>query len=218
MLSIISTPIGNIKDITLRAIDTLKEADIILAEDTRRIRKLLSHYEISLSGKQLTSLNENNIKQKTPYIIEAIKQNKKIAVVSDNGTPTISDPGYYLVKECVSAGIQPVSVPGPCALIAALSISGLPTDKFVFFGFFPKKDKKRKEILEQIKNNDYTSIMYESPYRINKTLDFFKKEIPDFNLVITRELTKMFEEVIRGKVKDIQGEFKGELVLLLRKP
>ena len=217
MLYLISTPIGNIKDVTLRALDTLKQADIILAEDTRRIRKLLSHYSISLKDKQLTSLNENNIKQKTPFIIKELK-NKKIALVSDNGTPTISDPGYYLVKECIEHGFQPISIPGPCALVAGLSVSGLPTDKFLFLGFFPKKPKKKQEIVKQIKNNNLTSILYESPYRIKKTLEFLKKEIPDYNLVITRELTKKFEEVIRGRVKDIEGDFKGELVLLIRKP
>ena len=145
MLYIVSTPLGNIKDITLRAIETLRDADLILAEDTRRIRKLLSHYGISLSGKKLYSLNENNIKNKPPSLLPIIKA-QKVELVSDNGTPTISDPGYFLVNACVEEGIQPVSVPGACALISALSVSGLPSDKFVFFGFFPKKEKKRVEI------------------------------------------------------------------------
>lgn len=215
MLYLISTPIGNIEDITLRAIKVLKEVDVICAEDSRRVKKLLSHYEIPLEGKTLTSLNEFNIKQKTPHLLKLIKEGKTVALVSDNGTPCISDPGYYLVRECVDNDIEVVSVPGACAAISALTVSGLPTDKFTFLGFFPKK--KQSKFIEKIKDSEETVVVYESPYRIKKTLQTLAEHIPNYNIAVCRELTKKFEEVVRGKVKDIEAkDYKGEIVLVIR--
>lgn len=218
MLYIISTPIGNLKDITLRALDTLKNVDLILAEDTRRTGVLLKKHEIK---NKLISYNDFNKVKRTKSAIELLKQGKDIALVSDSGTPGISDPGFYLVREAVKYNIQISPIPGPCALISALTCSGLPTDKFGFFGFFPKKESKKREILFWLsKSNNLTHIYYESPHRILKTLALMNEMIPEKNIVIARELTKKFEEFIRGTVKEVyekvkDKKLKGEIVLLI---
>ena len=217
MLFIVSTPIGNLKDITLRAIDTLREVDLILAEDTRRTGILLKEYLIK--DKQILSYNDINKTRRTKQAIELLNQGKDIALVSDSGTPGISDPGFYLVREAVKYNIQISPIPGPCALISALVCSGLPTDKFGFFGFLPKKEKKLREVLFWInKTENLTFIYYESPHRIIKTLRLMNEIIPNKQIVIARELTKKFEEFIRGKVKEVHHKvkkLKGEIVLVI---
>ena len=216
-LYLISTPIGNLEDITLRALRLLKEVELVLAEDTRHSGKLLAHFEIK---NKLESFNDKNKEKKTDSIIELLKQGKEIALVSDSGTPGISDPGFYLVRECVRNNIDVVPVPGASAFITALVASGLPTDKFSFYGFLPKKAKKKRDFFESIKEKEETIIVYESPYRIVKTLQIIDEILPQHQIVIARELTKKFEEFVRGRAKDIIENFKadkvkGEFVVLI---
>ena len=219
MLFIVATPIGNLKDITLRAIDILREADLILAEDTRRTGILLKEYMIK--DKKILSYNDINKTRRTKEVIELLKQGKEVALVSDSGTPGISDPGFYLVREAIKYNIDISPVPGPTAHIAALVCSGLPTDKFGFFGFLPKKDGKKREIFEWIsKMENLTFIYYESPHRIIKTLELMNEIIPERDIVIARELTKRFEEFVRGEVKSVyqkvkDKKIKGEIVLII---
>jgi len=219
MLYITATPIGNLKDITLRAIDTLREADIILAEDTRRTGILLREYMIK--DKKILSYNDANKTRRTKYAIELLKQGKDIALVSDSGTPGISDPGFYLVREAVKYNIQISPIPGPCAFVSALVCSGLPADKFGFFGFLPKKDGKKRDIFHWIsKTDNLTFVYYESPHRIVKTLELMNEIIPEKQIVIARELTKKFEEFIRGSVREVRNKIKdmklkGEIVLVI---
>lgn len=208
-LYIISTPIGNLKDITLRAIETLKQSDIILAEDTRRTSILLSHY--SIKNKQLISFNDKNKEKKTPSILSILKE-KQVSLVSDSGTPGISDPGFYLIRESIKEKIPIIPLPGPTASISALIASGFPTDSFTFYGFIPKKEKAKKKLLEEIKSSGKTAILYESPYRIIKTLKLIADIMPERSICIAREMTKRFEEFIRGKPKDIYSDMKGKAV------
>lgn len=213
-LYIVSTPIGNLEDITLRAMRTLREVDLIACEDTRVTKKLLSHYQIQ---KPLTSYHEHNEKEKAEELIGLLDSGKSIALVSDAGTPGVSDPGYRLVKLASEKGIEIIPVPGPSAAIAALSISGLPTSSFAFFGFLPKTDKKKREFLEEIREHTQTLIFYESPHRVLKTLLSILKTLGDRQVSVSRELTKMFEETVResiskviqilGERKEIKGEF-----------
>lgn len=219
-LYIISTPIGNLKDITLRAIETLKESDIILAEDTRRTFILLNHYEIK--DKQLISYNDINKEKKTPEIIKQLIQNKSISIVSDSGTPGISDPGFYLIREAVKNNIQIIPIPGPTASIAALISSGFPTNEFQFYGFISKKEKAKKDLLKEINNSNKTTILYESPHRLIKTLKAMEEIFPEKQLCIARELTKKFEEFIRGTPKQLleklqEKTIKGEITILISK-
>lgn len=219
-LYIVSTPIGNLKDITLRALDTIKDAEIILAEDTRRTFILLNHYNIK--NKKLISFNDNNKEQKTSFIIEELKQNKSISIVSDSGTPGISDPGFYLVRESIKNNIQIIPIPGPTASISALVSSGFPTDSFIFYGFIPKKEKAKIDFFNKIKDSDKTTIIYESPYRLIKTLRIMQEIMPDREICIARELTKKFEEFIRGVSKEIYQKLKdknikGEITIVINK-
>jgi len=218
MLYIISTPIGNMKDITLRAVDVLRDVDLILAEDTRRTGKLLKEYGIS---KKMLSYNDANKTRRSLEAVELMKQGKDIALVSDSGTPCISDPGFYVVREAIKYNIDVSPIPGASAFVAALVASGLPTDKFGFLGFFPKKEGKKKETLFWIsKTEGMTFIYYESPHRIMKTLKLMDEIIPDRQIVIGREITKKFEEFIRGSVKEVYSKIqnktiKGEIVVLI---
>lgn len=217
MLYIVSTPIGNLQDITLRALDVLKSVDVIAAEDTRHTKILLDHYQITTP---LTSYFEHNEKKKAEYLLGLLKDGKKIALVTDAGTPGISDPGYRLVSFAKENNIALTVVPGPCALIAALSLSALPTDSFVFLGFLPVKSIGRKKKLEEFKDQNRTIIFYESPHRIQKTLEDIAEVLGDWQVVIAREITKKFEEVRRGKAQDLVSHFekippKGEFVVLL---
>jgi 16S rRNA (cytidine1402-2'-O)-methyltransferase len=216
---VISTPIGNLKDITLRALDTLKQSEIILAEDTRRTSILFHHYNIK--DKHLVSFNDYNKEKKTPEIIEELKEQKKIALVSDSGTPGISDPGFYLIREAIKNNIQVTPIPGATAAITALISSGFPTDAFEFHGFMPKKEKAKMDFFEKIKDNKKTIILYESPYRLIKTLKVMSEIMPNREICIAREMTKKFEEFIRGTTKELfqklqHRKIRGEITLVLK--
>jgi len=218
MLYIISTPIGNLKDITYRAVEVLRESDIVIAEDSRRFSIIAKEYGID--KKKLIIMNENNEKIKVKQIINELKQNKSVTLTTDNGTPGISDPGFLLVREAVKEGIQISPVPGPTALIAGLVCSGLPCEKFAFLGFIPKKSGQRDKFIESLKKEGKTVVFYESPYRIQKTLEAMNRVIPDKDIVIARELTKRFEEFVRGTAADVyeklkDKEIKGEIVIIV---
>jgi 16S rRNA (cytidine1402-2'-O)-methyltransferase len=217
MLYIVSTPIGNREDITLRALRILKEVDLIAAEDTRHTGFLLRHFGIHTP---FTSYFEGNEIKKRESILYKLKQGNRIALVSDAGTPGISDPGFRLIQTAIENEIPIVPIPGPSAAIAALSVSGLPTDAFLFRGFLPHKMKKRRDLLKELEEVRETLIFYESPYRISETLKDIYEVLGDREIVLTRELTKIYEEVLRGKVTEIQGQIggkklKGEITLLV---
>ncbi len=217
-LYLVATPIGNLEDITLRAINILKQVDLIACEDTRTTKKLLSKYNIN---NDLVSYHEHNEVKRSNELVLKIKSGQNIALVSDAGTPTISDPGYKLVREAVENSIEIISIPGASAVISALSVSGLPTDSFTFFGFLPKNKSKGKEFLESIKNLSQTLIFYESPKRLIKTLTLIFEVIGDRNISVNREITKLYEEAIRGTVKEVIKEIsereslKGEIVVVV---
>ncbi|OGD91837.1 16S rRNA (cytidine(1402)-2'-O)-methyltransferase [Candidatus Curtissbacteria bacterium RIFCSPHIGHO2_12_41_11] len=220
ILYVISTPIGNLGDITKRAVDTLKNLDILLVEDTRVSGKLLKNFDI---GVKMISFNEYTEKSKTDSIINLLKDGKKVGIISDAGTPLISDPGFLLVRAAAKSGVKVVAIPGPTALIYALTVSGLPTDKFIFFGYLPKKEGKRTNILKNLKKtSNYitaTIIFYESPYRLLVTLKSINEVFGDIDIVICRELTKLHEEIRREKVTEAIKHFseiapKGEFTLL----
>ena len=215
-LYIVSTPIGNLKDITLRAIETLKEVDFILCEDTRTSGNLLNHLEIK---KELISLNAFNEKNKIEFIVNRILSNQTAALISDAGTPLISDPGVRLVSACIENKIEIIPIPGVSALIAGLSMSGLPTDAFVFEGFLPQK-KGRQTKLKELALEPRTIVLYESMYRIEKLLNELSEFLPERFVVVCREITKKFEETWRGFPKDILEAFdskiiKGEFVVVI---
>ena len=216
-LYVVPTPIGNLEDMTLRAIRILSEVDLILAEDTRVSRKLLSHYKIDTA---LESHHQNNEHATVSKQIEKMKQGLSLALISDAGTPAISDPGFLLVRETVKAGIEVDCLPGPTALIVALVNSGIPTERFVFEGFLPPK-KGRQKKLQQISDEERTIVFYESPHKLNKTLAQLAELIEeDRTIAVCREMTKKFEETIRGTLKEVQQHFeenspKGEFVIVL---
>jgi 16S rRNA (cytidine1402-2'-O)-methyltransferase len=218
-MSIVSTPIGNLKDITLRALETLKEADIIVAEDTRHTSRLLNHFEIR---KKLISCHSYNEHRAVAGIISLVKEKQlKVAVLSDAGTPVIADPGFHIIREARNEGIEPEFIPGVSALTFAAAASGLPADKFSFFGFAPVKKGKRERLLLQIKEEGRTAFLFESPYRITKLLKAVEEVIgPETDIAVIREATKIHEEVIRGKVTEILNtdtshdiKWKGEFVI-----
>ena len=218
-LYIVPTPIGNLDDITIRAIDTLKNSDLILSEDTRHAKKLLSHYKISTKVK---SYHLNNEHKKVDEYIELMLHDKIISLITDAGTPCISDPGFLLVREAIKKGIQITCLPGPTALIPALVLSGLPSDAFIFEGFLPRK-KGRKTKLKEISQNTITTVIYESPYRIIKTLsDLLEFLGSDRKVSVSREISKIYEETFRGSVSDAIAHFsdkkiKGEFVICVDK-
>ncbi|MDP2683259.1 MAG: 16S rRNA (cytidine(1402)-2'-O)-methyltransferase [Deltaproteobacteria bacterium] len=216
-LFIVATPIGNLEDITLRALRVLKEVDIIAAEDTRHTKKLLNHYGIA---KPLTSYFEHNEIKKAEQLISQLKEGKDVALVSDAGTPGVSDPGYRLVKLAIENSIPVVSIPGPSAIIAALSAAGLPTDSFCFEGFIPSKSGERRRFLASLKGMKKTIVLYESPKRLLESLADINSILGNISVVVAREMTKLHEEIIRGKVisvlEGLRGrEMKGEITLLL---
>jgi len=209
-LFVVATPIGNLEDLTFRALRILSEVDLIAAEDTRHTKILLTRYNISTP---LTSYHKFNIRAKTPYIISILKEGKNIALVSDSGMPGISDPGYELIRESVNQGIRVEPIPGPSAAITALAVSGLPTGRFVFEGFLPKKPGKKKKLLKTLQKESRTIIIYESPYRLLKTLDAIKEIMGERRIAVCRELTKKFEEIIRGTVTEVLDKFKNKKIL-----
>jgi len=217
-LYVVATPIGNLKDITLRALEVLKEVPVIACEDTRRTLKLLSHYGIE--GKKLISYHEHNEREAAERIVNLLKEGLSVALVSDAGTPTISDPGYRLVRRAREKGIKVVPLPGPSAVVAALSASGLPTDRFLFYGFLPRKEGKLKEALKEIASYPFTVVAYESPHRLERTLEVLGELYPEAEVGVYRELTKLNEEFLFGKPSEIlkelkeEGKLKGEIVLL----
>lgn len=208
MLYVCATPIGNLDDVSLRLISTLKKADLVCAEDTRRTRKLLSRYGIE--HKRIVAYNDRNKEKKTPFIIDLLKQDKNIALVSDSGTPCISDPGFYLVREAGKQEIPVSPVPGPSAAVAALSVSGLATDAFTFYGFLKRRESRRIDTVERVKERDETSVFYESQHRIAKTMDFLSVHLPARPCVVCRELTKRHEEILRGTVSEVKDMIKGK--------
>ena len=216
-LYIVGTPIGNLRDITIRAVETLRAADLIACEDTRHTKILLDKYSIKTPT---TSYHKFNIRAKTGFIIDQLKQGKKVALVSDAGMPGISDPGQELVRSAASESIKVEVIPGASALISALSVSGLKTDRFAFEGFLPAKPSSRKKFLQALANEERTIVLYEAPHRIVKTLEDLKEFFGDRNICIARELTKKFEEVSRGRISELMKKFsssrpKGEFVIVI---
>lgn len=214
-LYIVATPIGNLEDITLRAINILKNADIIAAEDTRHTLKLLNHFEIS---KPLISYHRHNEDTKTEVLIKELINGKKIALVSDAGTPGICDPGEEIIKECIEQNIEVIPIPGACAMINALICSGISTKEFIFIGFLPLNKKLRKEKLEEIQKANKTLILYEAPHKLESTLKDLKPILEDRKIVLAREITKIHEEFIRGDIDFLiekSKEIKGEIVLII---
>lgn len=208
-LSLVSTPIGNLEDMTLRAIRVLKEVDLIACEDTRHTRILLEHYGIKTA---VTSLYDEIERKKGKALVEKLLNGLSLAYVSDAGTPLISDPGYRLVRQALEAGISVVPVPGPSAVITALSVSGLPSDRFAFFGFLPEKAGRRQTFLRTVKDLPMTLVFYETPRRIVEALKDIRDVLGERNVVVTRELTKLFEEVIRGRAGEVIAKLEGGLV------
>ena len=217
-LTIISLPIGNLKDITIRALEELQSSDLIFCEDKRITIKLLNHYNIK---NKLMSYNEHSDRGTREFIVNQIEKGKSISLVSDAGTPLISDPGYKLIKELKKKNLTVTSCPGPSSPITAITLAGLPTDKFFFSGFLPVKSKARKDYLLKIKNIESTIIFFESPNRIVKSLETILEIFGDRNIAICRELTKKFEEVITLKVSEAiknlssRDNIKGEIVIVI---
>ena len=221
-LYLLSTPIGNRGDITIRTLEILKECDLIVSEDTRVARKLLSMYQISLDGRNLVSYSDNSNSYARRKIVESIHNSKSVALISDAGSPLISDPGYKLVCEVISSGADVHSIPGPSSVISALSLSGLPCDKFYFHGFLSSREKKILEELERLRDYSCTAIVFESSRRLIKTLKYIGRTFGEKHLVsVCREMTKKFEEIRRGTVEELLEEFdsrekvKGEVVLVI---
>ncbi len=215
-LYIVATPIGNLEDITLRAIKVLKEVDLIAAEDTRHTLKLLNHLEIS---KPLISYHRHNEEIKTDNLIEKILDGQNVALVSDAGTPGICDPGEVIIKKCIEKKIKMIPIPGACAMINALITSGIDTKEFIFFGFLPLNKKSRKEKLEEIEQASKTIILYEAPHKLENTLKDLETILENRQVVLARELTKIHEEFIRGNIKEIiekSKDLKGEIVLIIQ--
>lgn len=216
-LYLVPTPIGNLKDITLRALEVLKKVDIIACEDTRQSLKLLNHFEIK---KTLISYHKHNENGKSEDIIEMVLQGKSVAVISDAGTPGISDPGAILVKRCIENEVEFEVLPGATAITTALVYSGLNTDRFIFIGFLPRENKDKKKVVEGIIDRTETIILYEAPHRIKQTLTFLRNQLGNRNISICRELTKLHETIIRGSLDEVIGLYneenpRGEYVLVI---
>ena len=216
-LYVVATPIGNLEDLTLRALRVLKEADLIACEDTRRTRGLLTHFGIHAP---VTSYFEHNKLAKGEVLLRALREGKSVALVTDAGTPGISDPGFLLVRQARDAGIPVVPVPGPSAVIAALSAAGVPADRFVFEGFLPVKPGRRLHRLEALRSLEMTIVCYESPHRILATLEAVGQVFGEVEIVAARELTKQFEEIVRGTPGALRegfaaGAVRGEFTLVI---
>lgn len=214
-LYLVATPIGNLEDMTLRAIRVLKEVDLIAAEDTRNTLKLLNHFEIK---KPLISYHRHNEEIKVDNLIEKLKNGENIAVVSDAGTPGISDPGEVIVKEAIKNKLEVIPIPGACAAINGLIASGLDTKEFVFMGFLPLNKKLRKDKLKEIQNETKTLIIYEAPHKLKNTLEDLKEILQNRQVVLAREITKIHEEIIRGNIDEMISKadnLKGEIIILI---
>ena len=222
-LYFVATPIGAARDITLRAMDVLRDADILVAEDTRTLRKLMDIHSISLKGRKIISYNDHNGTSKRPFIISEIALGKSVSYSSEAGSPLVADPGYQLGREVSESGYRVVTVPGACAVIAALTVSGLPTNQFFYAGFLPNSKLARQKFLTLVENIPGTLVFYESPKRLNKALiDMLFILGPERPVVIARELTKKFEETIRSTLGEINEKIegraiKGEIVILIGK-
>jgi len=217
-LYIVPTPIGNLDDITLRALRVLKEVELIAAEDTRHTQHLLSHFGIKTA---LTSYHEHNERDKARMLVERLKSGASIALVSDAGTPAVSDPGYRIVVEAIRAGIKVLPLPGAAALTTALCASGLPTDRFLFEGFLPAKSRERKGKLQSLRAETATLVFYEAPHRLLDTLGDLLKILGDREIAVARELTKVHEEFVRGNLSEVisalaDRDIKGEIVLIVQ--
>lgn len=218
ILYVVATPIGNLEDITQRAVRVLKEVDLIAAEDTRHTQKLLSHYDIRTP---LTSYHEHNERTKARPLVERLLQGRNIALVTDAGAPAISDPGYRIVVEAIKAGIQVTPIPGPSALTAVLSACGLPTDRFVFEGFLPAKKKQRRDRLEALRGEMRTIVCFEAPHRLLESLRDIHELLGDREVVVAREVSKVYEEFLRGLAGELidklaAREIRGELTLVIK--
>jgi len=219
ILYVVATPIGNMADITLRAIQTLKDVTLIAAEDTRHTKRLLMHYAIRNS---MISLHEHNENERTGVLVKRLRDGESIALVSDAGTPTLSDPGYRLIKEAIASGIRIVPIPGASAVSASLCASGLPTDAYVFMGFLPRKEGKRQKILKSLASERRTIVFYESPKRIRPLIKDMIKILGNRQGVLSREMTKRHEEFVRGNLSEIldalagRPEIKGECTLVVK--
>ncbi len=216
VLYVVATPIGNLEDISLRAIRTLKEVDLIAAEDTRHTRKLLNAYKISTP---LVSLHEHNEKEKSELIISKINYGMNVAYVSDAGTPCVSDPGHYLIGFAHDENIRVIPIPGPCAVITALSASGFSADSFLFCGFMPARENKRRKFMESLNDEERTIVFYESPVRFSDSLKTLQEVLGDREIVVARELTKIFEELKRGKISEFiagKKKLKGEITIIIQ--
>jgi len=216
-LYLVATPIGNLKDITLRALEVLREVDLIAAEDTRNTRKLLSHYNIKT---QLISYHDHVELTKAGHLIDELKKGKTIALVSDSGTPLISDPGFNFVRKALEENIEIISIPGPSAFVSGLIVSGFPIDRFQFLGYVSRNPSKRRKEIHSIGDVTYTIVLYESPHRILKTFKDLLDILGNRRIAVMRELTKKFEEHFRGTIKDAIAHFtqkgvRGEFVIVL---
>jgi len=216
-LYLVATPIGNLEDITLRALRVLKEADVIACEDTRQTMKLLAHFDIQ---KRLVSYHEHNEMTRAAEIVIDLEQGAKVALVSDAGTPVVSDPGHHLVSLCLRHGIRVVPVPGASAFVAALAASGMPIEEFAFIGFLPSRQTERRKSLRELKEEKRTVVLYEAPHRLLDTLEDGLEILGDRPVVIAREVTKLYEEFLRGRIKTLLGDLRkkaprGEITLLI---
>lgn len=215
ILYLVATPIGNLEDITLRALRILKEVDLIAAEDTRQTLKLLNHYEIN---KPLISYHRHNEETKSEILIEKLRNGENIALVSDAGTPGICDPGEEVIKKAIEDNIEVIPIPGACAMINALIVSGISTKEFEFLGFLPLNKKLRRQKLKEIEKSNRTIIIYEAPHKMKTTLDDLKEILKDRKIVLARELTKIHEEFIRKSIDELLSEIdtiKGEMILII---
>ena len=217
-LFVVGTPIGNLEDMTLRAISTLQNVNLILAEDTRNSKKLLNAHNID---SKMISYHDHSSEKEIKKIVDLLLEGKDLALISDAGTPTISDPGYGLIRECIKNDITIIPIPGVSSITAAMSVSGLPSDSFTFIGFLPQKKGRLKKI-NQLQAFDNTIILFESPFRLEKTLNQLLEHLGNRTVVVGRELTKLYEEVIRGNLKDVilhfsKSKIKGEIVVMIGK-
>ncbi|MGD8192555.1 16S rRNA (cytidine(1402)-2'-O)-methyltransferase [Brevibacillus ginsengisoli] len=217
ILYLVATPIGNLEDITVRSLNTLREADIIACEDTRQTRKLLNHFQIE---KRTISYHEHNKEASGQGILDLLAEGKKIALVSDAGLPAISDPGADLARDAIAAGFPVIPIPGANAALTALIASGLPTDRFIFCGFLPREKKERRNELDRLRRYPETLIFYEAPHRIDKTIEAMLEVLGDRQAVLARELTKRYEEFTRGQLSELlewinSGEVRGEFCMVV---